>query len=140
MWLARSPDLTHWGRHEPLHGGSAAWETGRVGAGPPPLRTPDGWLALYHGNRHPTHPGEVGAYSAGALLLDPEDPARVLRRAPEAIAEPTTDFERHGFVPGVLFPTGVVEAGETLLVYYGAADACTAVVEFARAGLLAALR
>ena len=140
MWLARSPDLTHWGRHEAMHGGSGAWETGRIGAGPPPIRTADGWLALYHGNRHPTRPGEVGAYAAGALLLDPEAPARVLRRTPEAIMEPTADIERHGFVPDVIFPTGLVEAGETLLVYYGAADACTAVVEFARGELLAALR
>ena len=80
MWLARSPDLTHWGRNEPLYGGSGAWETGRIGAGPPPIRTADGWLALYHGNRHPTRPGEVGAYAAGALLLDLENPARVLCR------------------------------------------------------------
>ena len=138
MWLARSPDLTHWGRNEHLHGGSGAWETGRIGAGPPPLWTADGWLALYHGNRRPTRPGDVGAYAAGALLLDPEDPARVLRRTPEAVMEPTADFERHGFVPDVIFPTGVVETGETLLVYYGAADTRTAVVEFARGELLAA--
>jgi beta-1,2-mannobiose phosphorylase / 1,2-beta-oligomannan phosphorylase len=140
MWLGRSPDLTHWGRHEAMHGGSGAWETGRIGAGPPPICTSDGWLTLYHGNRHPTRPGEVGAYAAGALLLDPEDPARVLRRTPEAIMEPAVDFERHGFVPDVIFPTGLVESGNTLLVYYGAADACTAVVEFARDELLAALR
>ena len=140
MWLARSPDLTHWGRNEPLYGGSGAWETGRIGAGPPPIRTTDGWLALYHGNRHPNRLGEVGAYAAGALLLDLENPARVLRRTGEAIMEPTADFERHGFVPDVIFPTGVVETGETLLVYYGAADACTAVVEFSRRELLAAMR
>ncbi len=139
MWLARSPDLTYWGRNEPLYGGSGAWETGRIGAGPPPIRTADGWLALYHGNRHPTRPGAVGAYAAGALLLDADNPARVLRRTAEAIMEPTTDFERHGFVPEVVFPTGIVETGETLLVYYGAADACTAVVEFSRGELLAAL-
>ncbi len=140
MWLARSPDLTHWGRHEYLHGGSGAWETGRIGAGPPPLRTADGWLALYHGNRQPGPAGEVGAYSAGALLLDRENPARVLRRTREPILEPTADFERHGFVPDVVFPTGIVETGETLLVYYGAADACTAVVELSRRELLAVLR
>jgi predicted GH43/DUF377 family glycosyl hydrolase len=139
MWLARSPDLTHWGRNEHLHGGSGAWETGRIGAGPPPVRTAGGWLALYHGNRRPTRPGAVGAYAAGALLLDPEDPARVLRRTAEAIMEPTTDFERHGFVPDVVFPTGIVETDETLLVYYGAADACTGVVEFSRGELLASL-
>jgi predicted GH43/DUF377 family glycosyl hydrolase len=139
MWLARSPDLAHWGRHEAIPGGSGTWETGRVGAGPPPIRTADGWLALYHGNRPPNRPGAVGAYAAGALLLDPEEPARVLRRTREAIMQPAADFERHGFVPDVVFPTGIVETGDTLLVYYGAADACTAVVEFSRAELLAAL-
>jgi predicted GH43/DUF377 family glycosyl hydrolase len=140
MWLARSPDLIHWGRHEHLHGGSGAWESGRIGAGPPPIRTADGWLVLYHGNRHPSRPGEVGAYSAGALLLDLESPTRVLRRTPGPIMGPAADFERHGFVPDVIFPTGIVEQGDTLLVYYGAADACSAVVELSRSDLLAALR
>lgn len=140
MWMARSSDLFHWGRHEPLSFGGGAWETGRVGAGPPPIRTPEGWLAIYHGNRRPTQAGEVGVYSAGALLLDLEDPARVVKRTPGAFFAPTTDFERFGFVPDVVFPTGIVEAGESLLVYYGAADSCSAVVEFSSAELLAALR
>lgn len=139
MWLARSPDLIHWGGHEPLHSGRGIWETGRIGGGPPPIRMPDGWLELYHGNRFPTRPGEVGAYAAGALLLDAEDPAVVRRRTPEPVFEAQADFERQGFVPDVVFPTGIVEAGDRLLVYYGAADAFTAVVEFARDELLAAL-
>jgi beta-1,2-mannobiose phosphorylase / 1,2-beta-oligomannan phosphorylase len=139
MWLARSPDLIHWGGHEPLHSGRGIWETGRIGGGPPPIRMPDGWLELYHGNRFPTRPGEVGAYAAGALLLDAEDPAVVRRRTPEPVFEAQADFERQGFVPDVVFPTGIVEAGDRLLVYYGAADAVTAVVEFARDELLAAL-
>ena len=88
MWVAWSPDLIHWGRHGVLHGGGAEWQTGRVGAGPPPVRVADGWLEIYHGNRHPTEPGEVGKYSTGALLLDADDPARVLRRTPESIFEP----------------------------------------------------
>jgi len=138
MWLARSADLVHWGRHTWLCGGVQAWEGGRIGAGPPPLRTPDGWLAIYHGSsRHRL--GEVGVYSAGAMLLDLEHPNRVLKRTRSAVFEPTADFERQGFVPGVAFPTGVVETGETLLVYYGAADTCTAVVEFSRAELKAVL-
>ncbi|HEX3446673.1 MAG TPA: glycosylase, partial [Isosphaeraceae bacterium] len=51
MWIARSPDLIHWGQHECLHGGGAEWETGRVGAGTPPVRVDAGWLEIYHGNR-----------------------------------------------------------------------------------------
>jgi predicted GH43/DUF377 family glycosyl hydrolase len=140
MWLARSSDLNHWGQHEFLLGGLARWESGRIGAGPPPVRTSEGWLEIYHGNLRPRHAGEVGVYSAGALLLDLEMPNRVLRRTDGAFFEPTAEYEQQGFVPHVVFPTGVVDTGETLLVYYGAADTYTAVVEFSRAELCASLR
>lgn len=136
MWIARSADLTHWGRHECLHGGDAEWETGRVGAGTPPVRVDEGWLEIYHGNRQPTSPGEVGRYSTGLLLLDADNPSRVVRRTAGSVFEPTADFERVGFVPDVVFPTGIVESDETYLVYYGAADSCTAVVEFDRSEML----
>jgi len=139
MWIAHSPDLRHWGKHACLHGGGGEWETGRVGAGTPPVRVADGWLEIYHGNRRPTKPGEVGTYSTGVLLLDPDDPSRVLRRAVDSIFEPTASFERVGFVPDVVFPTGIVEIPDAYLVYYGAADACSAVVEFRRDELLGAL-
>jgi predicted GH43/DUF377 family glycosyl hydrolase len=132
MWVARSPDLIRWGRHESLHGGDAEWETGRVGAGTPPVRVDDGWLEIYHGNRHPTRPGEVGRYSTGLLLLDPDNPAKILRRTAGSVFEPTAEFERIGFVPEVVFPTGIVDGHHSYLVYYGAADSCTAVVEFSK--------
>jgi predicted GH43/DUF377 family glycosyl hydrolase len=132
MWVARSPDLIHWGRHECLHGGGGAWETGRVGAGTPPVRTSDGWVEIYHGNRQPSKPGEVGMYSTGVLLLDLDNPAKIRRRTTTSIFEPTADFERRGFVPDVVFPTGIIETPDAYLVYYGAADSCTAVVEFSR--------
>jgi predicted GH43/DUF377 family glycosyl hydrolase len=138
MWIARSSDLIHWGRHECLHGGGALWETGRVGAGTPPLRTSDGWLEIYHGNRQPSHKGEVGMYSTGVLLLDLENPARIRRRTAASIFEPTAEFERQGFVPDVVFPTGAVETPGSYLVYYGAADSCSAVVEFRRDEILGA--
>ena len=73
------------------------------------------------------------------LLLDPDNPAKILRRTAESVFEPTAEFERNGFVPDVVFPTGIVEAGDSYLVYYGAADSCTAVVEFARAEVLSTL-
>lgn len=139
MWTASSPDLLHWGRHACLRGGGGAWETGRVGAGAPPVRTPDGWLEIYHGNRRPSKPGEVGAYSTGALLLAPDDPSRILARTTDSIMEPTADFERRGFVPDVVFVTGIVESVAGWLVYYGAADSSTAVTEFARDDLARAL-
>ncbi|MBV8554840.1 MAG: glycoside hydrolase family 130 protein, partial [Planctomycetaceae bacterium] len=139
MWVARSPDLLHWGDHAPLAVGGGAWQSGRVGAGTPPLRVADGWLEIYHGNRQPTRPGEVGIYYGGALLLDPDDPARVLLRTPEPFFHPEVDFEVHGFIPNVVFPTGMVRDGDSLLVYYGAADAFTAVAEFSERVLLDSL-
>jgi predicted GH43/DUF377 family glycosyl hydrolase len=139
IWVAGSADLQEWGWHRPLDVGGGAWQSGRVGAGTPPLRVADGWLEIYHGNRQPTRPGEVGTYYGGALLLRPDDPARVLRRTPEPFFVPEADFEVNGFVPNVVFPTGVVQDGEALLVYYGAADAFTAVAEFSGRELLDAL-
>jgi predicted GH43/DUF377 family glycosyl hydrolase len=140
MWLARSADLVHWGRHEPFHAGKTQWETGRIGGGAPPLKTADGWLAVYHGNRKPSQAHAVGVYSAGALLLAAENPQQIMRRCPEPILVPETDFEQEGFVPHVVFPTGIIDCDETLLVYYGAADTHTGVVEFSKKELLAALR
>jgi beta-1,2-mannobiose phosphorylase / 1,2-beta-oligomannan phosphorylase len=139
MWVARSPDLFHWGAHAPLNVSGGEWQSGRVGAGTPPIRVADGWLEIYHGNQQPTGPGEVGTYYGGALLLDPDDPSKVLRRSSEPFFIPEADFEVHGFVPNVVFPTGVVKDGENLLVYYGAADAVTAVAEFSEREILDAM-
>ncbi len=130
MWVVRSPDLVHWGSHLPLKLNGEAWRSGRVGRSAPPLRVADGWLELYHGNQHPARPGEVGTYFGGVLLLDPDDPARVLQHSATPFLMPEATFEVDGFVPRVVFPTGVVREGENLLVYYGAADAVTAVAEF----------
>jgi predicted GH43/DUF377 family glycosyl hydrolase len=139
MWVAHSPDLLHWGAHAPLAVSGGAWQSGRVGAGPPPIRVSDGWLAIYHGNCHPTGPHEVGAYFAGAILLDPDDPTKVLRRTPEPFFRPEAEFEVAGFVPNVVFPTGLVQEGDKFLIYYGAADAVTAVAEFRLKDLLDAM-
>ena len=140
MWVARSPDLIHWGGHTPLNLSGGYWQSGRVGAGPPPIRVPEGWLAIYHGNRHPTQPGDVGEYAAGALLLDADDPGRVLKWTEAPFMSPQTDFERTGFVPNVVFATGIVQDGKRLLVYYGAADEGTAVAEFSEGELLEAMK
>ncbi len=136
MWLATSPDLRHWGGHRVLLGGGEEWEMGRIGGGTPPVRLPQGWLEIYHGSSRGRR-GAVGAYSAGALLLDPDDPGRILGRSPR-LFEPETAFEKEGFVPGVVFPTGIVPREDRVLVYYGAADAFTAVVEFELGELVAA--
>ena len=142
MWLARSPDLLHWGGHQPFSPGPAGrWETGRMGASVPPFATPEGWLEIYHGNiREEGDGAAVGAYSAGAFLLDRDNPARMLARTPEPILLPEAAFEREGFLPNVVFPTGAVQRDGTLLVYYGAADACVGMVEWRMADLMNALR
>jgi beta-1,2-mannobiose phosphorylase / 1,2-beta-oligomannan phosphorylase len=136
IWLARSPDLVHWGNPEPLLSGASAWESGKIGSGTPPLKISAGWLVLFHGNHRP-NPGEIGSYAAGAMLLDPEHPKKVLKRSKEPILVPSTAYENRGFVPKVVFPTGIVEDGDHLLVYYGAADTCTAMVELDRNEVLA---
>lgn len=140
MWIARSANLTEWGGHEPLQIGAVAWGSDRIGGGTPPLRTAAGWLEIYHGSRRRDAPGEVGTYSAGALLLDLQNPARVMRQSAEPVVTPQTEFERCGFVPNVVFPTGVVERGDSLLVYYGAADTNCGVVELSLSELMASLQ
>ena len=139
IWTARSPNLTHWGAHAPLDLAGGDWQSGRVGAGCPPWRVDEGWLEIYHGNRRPAGPGDVGAYFGGAVLLDPSDPSRVLKGSDEPFLAPESDFETKGFVPNVVFPTGAVRDHDRLLIYYGAADAFTAVAEFSERELLDSL-
>jgi len=138
MWIASSADARAWGGHAPLHRGVQSWEIGRVGAGAPPIRTSAGWLEFYHGNDR--RPGEtrVGRYSGGLLLLDANEPSRVLGVS-QAVFVPEVDFELNGFVADVVFPTGIIERGDTVLVYYGAADSVSAVTEFRLGDLLDAV-
>jgi predicted GH43/DUF377 family glycosyl hydrolase len=141
MWIARSNDLVHWGRHQHLFGGQSAWESGRVGAGTPPIELPEGWLEIYHGNIRAAATGDVGAYCGAAMLLSPHDPATVLAVGREPILQPERDFEQEGFVANVVFPTGVVTEGEeNLLIYYGASDKYSAVVEMELSDIMHALR
>ncbi len=140
MWLARSPDLIHWGGHERFLGADSDWAAGRVGGGTPPIRTERGWLTLYHGNDKKVGVAGVGRYFGAALLLDVDDPGRIIAHTPEPILAPQMTFETTGFVPNVVFPTGLVERDDTLLIYYGAADTVTAAVEVRRDDLMNALR
>ena len=136
MWYATSPDMIFWGHHQFLLGGVSDWECSRVGAGAPPIRVDAGWLELYHGNqKDPNQPG-VGQYAAAVAILDPADPHRIVRRSHEPAMIPETDFDKEGFVPNVVFPTGIVDRGEIVQVYYGAADTSTGVVEFSKADLV----
>ena len=123
VWLSRSSDLRSWRSPERVlnrrRGGW--WDSARVGMGPPPLETEDGWLVVYHGVRQ-TVAG--GLYRAGLALLDRDDPSVVLRRSDEWVLGPSADYEVTGDVPNVVFPCGLVhdEDADTLFLYYGAAD------------------
>ena len=141
VWLSWSPDLRYWGDGRivlPARRGGW-WDANKVGTGPPPLRTDEGWLLCYHGVRV-TASGSL--YRVGLALLDLDDPCTVLRRTDEWVFGPTEPYERMGDVPGVVFPTGWVlaEDGDTLRVYYGAADSVVAVATASLAVLLAGLR
>lgn len=148
IWLAESHDLIHWGGHRPLIASRHAWEGDRIGAGPPPILIDEGWLLIYHGcSRHTTgSPNmQVGMYSAGVVLLDRDDPSRVLARSPAPIMTPTQNYETTGFVPNVVFPTALIHSApasdsDTIDVYYGAADTSIAFAQFSKQTLLNSLQ
>jgi beta-1,4-mannooligosaccharide/beta-1,4-mannosyl-N-acetylglucosamine phosphorylase len=123
MWISYSPDLRHWGDHQLLLEARAGawWDANKIGLGPPPLETAEGWLVLYHGV-HATSDGPI--YRAGLALLDLEDPTRVLRRTDEWVFGPSAPYELTGDVGRVVFPCGwtLDEAAGTLFLYYGGAD------------------
>ena len=128
VWISYSPDLRHWGGHrlilEARRGGW--WDANKIGLSPPPIETPQGWLVIYHGVR--MTPGGC-IYRLGLALLDLENPERCLRRGDSWVFGPETSSERFGDVGNVVFPCGctVAQNGDTVDLYYGAADTCICV-------------
>ncbi|UCB47543.1 MAG: glycoside hydrolase family 130 protein [Spirochaetota bacterium] len=117
IWYSESPDLLHWGNHKCLiRPRDTKWESMKIGGGAPPIKTPEGWLIIYHGK------GDNSVYSLFCLLLDLKEPYRVIRRAKEPLIIPTEPFETEGFFPNVVFSNGVVELNNRVYIYYGAAD------------------
>ncbi len=126
IFVCQSEDLVHWGRHRFVFGPAGGWQSTKVGAGPVPIETDEGWLLIYHGVLT-TCNGYV--YSAGAALLDLEEPWKVICRTGRYLLRPEEDYERVGNVPNVVFPCAALvdeESGE-LTLYYGAADTCVCV-------------
>lgn len=123
IWASFSPDLKHWGDLTLLLEAreGAWWDADKIGLGPPPLETPDGWLIMYHGV-HRTASGSL--YRVGLALLDLENPTMVLRRSDDWVFGPAEPYERIGDVVGVVFPCGWLHdrASGKLRLYYGAAD------------------
>ena len=127
VWISYSPDLRSWGGHRMMlqarHG--SWWDANKVGLSPPLIETERGWLMLYHGVRH-TAAGCL--YRLGVALFDLEHPERLLLRGDEWIFGPEAPYEVTGDVAYVTFPCGTTIApdGDTLNMYYGAADTCLA--------------
>jgi len=128
IYLSRSPDMCFWGKHRLLMraGASGWWEGTKIGAGPIPIETDQGWLMIYHGVTN-TCNGFV--YSMGTVLLDLEVPEKVLARSNKYFLTPEEPYETTGFVPNVAFPCATLCDADTgrLAIYYGAADTYTAV-------------
>ena len=105
VWLSKSRDLRSWTTPEPVMQSRSGpwWDASRIGMGPPPIETPHGWLALYHGVKQMV---ATSIYRVGLVLLDLDNPTKVLRRTPSWVLGPDADYERVGDVPNVVFPTG----------------------------------
>ncbi|MBC8153083.1 MAG: glycoside hydrolase family 130 protein [Bacteroidetes bacterium] len=136
IWLADSPDGVHWGNHRFVFGGRGRinasladeafdWEGQKIGAGPEPLLTDEGWLVLYHG----ANSGHE--YALALALLDKNDPAIVLDRSSVPLLTPELSWERAGFFPNVVFSNGWIQWPHTgrIWVYYGAADSGVGLAE-----------
>lgn len=121
VWVSYSPDLINWGASEFVFGPRARfWDSFRIGASAPPLLTDYGWLEIYHGVKM-TSAGPI--YRVGTVMLDREDPSKVIGRCLPPIQSPREDYERIGDVGNVVFACGaILEDDGQVKVYYGAAD------------------
>lgn len=121
IYYSDSPDLEYWGHHKHCMSPVGGWQALKIGAGPMPIETSEGWLMIYHGVLLSCN-GYV--YSAGAALLDLEQPWIVKARTKPYILAPQMNYETTGDVPNVVFPCSVLCDAPTgrLTVYYGAAD------------------
>lgn len=146
--LSESADLVTWKTIGPVMGGRLHYWDELIGSGPPPVKTRDGWLHIYHGVA--THFAACNIYQAGVVLLDLHDPRRVIARGRNNILEPREIYELAGQVPNVVFPSGMIveqhdaagfaEPDSLVRVYYGAADTVVGLATATIADLLAAAR
>jgi predicted GH43/DUF377 family glycosyl hydrolase len=138
MWISYSPDLKYWGGHkvmlEARRGGW--WDANKIGLCSPPIETERGWLTIYHGVRH-TASGSI--YRLGLALFDLKQPDVCLQRGDSWMFGPEAPYERGGDVSDVVFPCGqtIGADGDTINLYYGAADSCMALATGSIKSLLA---
>lgn len=126
IFYSESPDLTFWGKHRHVMAPMGWWQSTKIGAGPVPIETSEGWLLIYHGVLTSCN-GYV--YHFGAALLDLEEPWKVLYRTEPYIMNPREIYECVGDVPNVVFPCAALADSDTgrIAIYYGGADTVTCV-------------
>ena len=123
IYISYSPDMKYWGEHRcvmkktPFE--DSAWQCTKIGAGNVPILTDEGWLLFYHGVITTCNGFR---YTMGAVLLDKEDPSKVLYRSMEYLLAPAAPYELVGDVPNVVFPCSALVEGDKVAIYYGAAD------------------
>ena len=128
IFISQSPDLVFWGQHRHVMGPTkfevSGWQCTKIGAGPIPIETDEGWLLIYHGVIT-TCQGYV--YRMGAALLDIDEPWKVLYRSKDYILAPYEPYELMGDVPNVTFPCACLTDAATgrIAIYYGCADTVT---------------
>jgi beta-1,4-mannooligosaccharide/beta-1,4-mannosyl-N-acetylglucosamine phosphorylase len=124
IYYSESPDMTFWGRHRFVMGVKGGWQSTKIGAGPTPIETSEGWLLFYHGVLTSCN-GFV--YSFGAALLDLDQPWKVIARGASYLLSPQTLYECVGDVPNVAFPCAALTDADTgrVAIYYGCADTVT---------------
>lgn len=126
IFTSESPDLVHWGRHRHMMSrGNTWWDGTKIGAGPSPIETDEGWLLFYHGVMNTCN---GFSYSIGAAVLDLDQPWKVRARLNQALLTPEATYELQGLVANVCFPVGCLcdAPSGRIALYYGAADTFTA--------------
>ena len=123
MYLSHSKDMTYWGKHRHVMAPDRGWESKKIGAGPIPIETSEGWLVFYHGVLESCN-GFV--YSFGACILDKDQPWKVKYRCREYLINPREIYETVGDVQNVTFPCAALCDKDTgrIAIYYGCADTC----------------
>ena len=125
IFYSESPDMTYWGKHRWVMGPLGGWQSTKVGGGPTPIETSEGWLLIYHGVLTSCN-GYV--YSFGAALLDLDEPWKVIYRGSQYLMSPQKIYECVGDVPNVVFPCATLydPPSGRIALYYGGADTVTA--------------
>ncbi len=127
MFYSTSPDIVHWGNHRFVFGTvPSSWQSTKIGPGPVPIETEEGWLLIYHGVWTSCN-GYL--YYVGGALLDLERPWNVLYRTRDYLMAPTEPYERVGDVPNVVFASSALVENGVLRLYYGCADTCISMAE-----------